>query len=164
MGSPQQTFIVCRIFLVARELGGTLPALRERLVIYLGREAKTWKIKSHSLLVPRAEMRQGVQEREQLLGWEWGRERGRGKPAEDGRRGTDIGKAILGHQVSLLFHPAFPEVIVGTCCLISRFSLLCISWRIVRIWSYGSLPTTCVFFQQFGNDFLLLFQNCFMMT
>lgn len=72
MGSPQQTLTVCRIFLVARELGGTLPVLRERHVIYLGREAKTWKIKSHSLLVPLAETRQGVQEREQLLGWEWG--------------------------------------------------------------------------------------------
>lgn len=163
LGSPPQAFVVCRIFLVARELGGTLPVLGERHVIYLGREAKTWKMKSHSLRVARADLKPGVQEREQLLGWSWGREEGVLQRVERHRHWQGR-EAILGHRVSLYFHSAFPEIIAGACRLISPFSSWCISRRLVRIRSYGSLPSTCVFSQRFCNNFLLLFQNCFMMT
>lgn len=65
---------------------------------------------------------------------------------------------------AVAFHPIFPKIMITASRLILRFSSLYISYKIVRIWSYGWITSDhlCVF-QHFCNDSLVLFQNCFML-
>lgn len=129
---------------VAREIAGPRAVLREERAIHLGRRAIRWRINSHSLLVPLGEMKLGVQEGG---GCCWGGGGGglqrteRRVLAKRGGRSRPLSQSAF----AVTFHSVSPKITVRASRLISGFFLLPISWRVIRVWSYGSLPTICAF-------------------
>lgn len=146
----QQTFVMGRVLPSCwgyKEIESILPVLREQTAYDLfGKKGKNMENKQVTLcLVPPGEMKQGDEEREQLLEWEvgvglWGM--GEAQILARKRRGPRPPSKCA---FAVAFHSVFPRVIIRAFCLISRFSLLSISCIIVRIQSYASLPTIRVF-------------------
>lgn len=146
----QQTFVMGRVLPSCwgyREIESTRPILGERTAYdRFGKKGKNMENKQVThCLVPPGEMKQGVQERERLLAWEvgiglWGMAEAQILARK--RRGP---RPPSKFAFAVAFHSVFPRVIIRAFCLISRLSLLSISCIIVRIQSYGSLPTIRVF-------------------